>query len=219
MWAAWADVPPQERADGRLLAAVIVAAAARGWAPARSEEATQAELRTRELERAIKQSDSEIKNLEGKLATIKNNAEYQAILFQIEAVKKERDGYEEETLVLLDRAGPLEEELKKAQDAVAAEEKLFAEFKEQAEALLAEQEKEIQSIGAGRDALLDGVPPELIDEYDRLFEVRESRAVCAAEDQYCQGCYTQFTMNDLARLQSGKTVIRCSSCQRILYLA
>jgi predicted nucleic acid-binding Zn-ribbon protein len=184
-----------------------------------TEEKTQSDLRTRDLELSIKQSDNEIKNLEGKLGAIKNNAEYQAILFQIEAVKKERDTYEEETLVLLDKSGPLEESLLAAQEVLSAEEAVFAEFKEKSEGLLAAQEKEISEVGSGRDALLDGIQVELVEEYSRLFEVRESLAICSAENQYCQGCYTQFTVNDLAKLQGGKVIIRCSSCQRILYLA
>ena len=73
-------------------------------------------------------------------------------------------------------------------------------------------------VRAGRDALLQGIPPELVDEYTRLFVVRDNLAICAAEAKYCQGCYTQFTVNDLARLQGGKAIVRCSSCQRILYL-
>ena len=184
-----------------------------------SSQRNVSELRTRDLELSIKQSDSELKNLEGKLGAIKNNAEYQAILFQIEAVKKERDDFEEETLVLLDKAGPIEEALEKAVAAVAAEESVFAEFKKKAETLLVAQQAEIEKVGAGRSGLLANIPGELIDEYERLLEVRDSLAICAAEDQYCQGCYTQFTMNDLARLQGGKVIIRCSSCQRILYLA
>ena len=63
------------------------------------------------------------------------------------------------------------------------------------------------------------MPPDLLEEYNRLFDVRDSLAIVVAESQYCQGCYTQFTMNDLARLQGGRVIIRCSSCKRILYLA
>ena len=182
-------------------------------------ELTQNELRTRDLELSIKQSDSEILNLNGKLGSIRNNAEYQAILFQIEAVKKERDSYEEESLGLLDKAGPLEEGAGKAKAAVAADEEVFNEFKAESEKLLAAQDAEIKEIAQGRDALIEGITEELLEEYTRLFEVREHLAICQAESQYCQGCFTQFTMNDLARLQGGKTVVRCSSCQRILYLA
>lgn len=205
---------PREEAKRRLDLDALQRTAA-----AREQEKTDSDLRIRELELSIKQSDSEILNLEAKLGAIKNNAEYQAILFQVEAVKKERDKYEEETLLLLDKAGPLEEELNKARDLAGAEEAVFEEFKAKATKLVAVQEKEIAEAGAGRGDLLDGIPKELIEEYDRLFEVRESLAITAAEDQYCQGCYSKFTVNDLARLQGGKTLVRCSTCQRILYLA
>lgn len=179
----------------------------------------ESELRCRELDLAIRQSDSEIKNLEGKLGVIKNNAEYQAILFQIEAVKKERDISEEESLVLLDRADPIIETLDKGKAECAEEEGLFAEFCAEADELIATQRVEIDEVSAGREATRDGVPVELMEEYHRLFETRDGLAVCEAEAQYCQGCYTQFTVNDLARLQGGKVLIRCSSCQRLLYLA
>ena len=180
---------------------------------------TESELRCRELDLAIRQSDSEIKNLEGKLGSIKNNAEYQAILFQIEAVKKERDLSEEESLGLLDRAGPINESLEASKSEHAEEEKVFTEFCAEADKLIAQQQAEIAEVSADRDPKLDGVPPELIEEYHRLFESRDGLAVCEAESQYCQGCYTQFTVNDQARLQGGKILVRCSSCQRILYLA
>ena len=180
---------------------------------------TDSEMRCRELDLAIRQSDSEIKNLEGKLGAIKNNAEYQAILFQIEAVKKERDLSEEESLGLLDRAGPISESLEAAQKELAEAEGVFREFCEEADKLIAEQRAEIEEVSAGRESKLEGVTPELIEEYHRLFESRDGLAVCEAEAQYCQGCYTQFTVNDQARLQGGKALVRCSSCQRILYLA
>jgi len=179
----------------------------------------ESELRCRELDLAIRQSDSELKNLEGKLGAIKNNAEYQAILFQIEAVKKERDISEEESLVLLDRAGPVDETLEKCKTEHTEEAGVFEEFCAEADALIASQAVEIDEASEGRDAKLEGVPIELMEEYSRLFESRDGLAICAAEAQYCQGCYTQFTVNDLARLQSGKVLVRCSSCQRILYLA
>ncbi len=182
-------------------------------------EVTENELRTRELELSIRQSDSEILNLNGKLGAIRNNAEYQAILFQVEAVKKERDGYEEESLGLLDKLGALEEGASKASGAVEADERVFTEFKAESEQLLAAQDAEIEKISHGRDDLVHGVPEEILDEYTRLFEVRDNLAICAAESQYCQGCFTQFTVNDLARLQGGRAIVRCSTCQRILYLA
>ena len=84
-------------------------------------------------------------------------------------------------------------------------------LKVKAEKLITDTDVEVAKVIGGRDGLVDGILPELVDEYDRLFQVREGLAVCAAESQYCQGCYTQFTVNDLARLQGGRAIVRCAS--------
>ena len=177
-----------------------------------------AELRSRELELSIKQSDEELKNLEGKLNTIKNNAEYQAILFQIESVKKERGTLEEEGLQILEQMEGLQIDSDQTKSVLAENQTVFEEFQAKAQKLLVEKAAEIEKISVGRDGTVEGVPPELIDEYDRLFANRDGLAVCLVDSQFCQGCYTNITMNDLAKLSGGRTVVQCGSCQRILYL-
>ena len=64
----------------------------------------------------------------------------------------------------------------------------------------------------------DGIPPDLLREYEGLYKTREHMAVAPVEDTYCQGCYNKITMNDVARLMGAAGVVRCGSCQRILYL-
>jgi predicted nucleic acid-binding Zn-ribbon protein len=39
------------------------------------------------------------------------------------------------------------------------------------------------------------------------------------QDSFCQGCYNKITMNDVSRLMGGTAIVRCGSCQRLLYLA
>ena len=160
-----------------------------------------------------------MENLEGKLNIIKNNAEYQAILFQIESVKKERGTVEEEGLHLLEQMDALKESSNITKTTLEEEERVFAEFQIKAKKLLAEKTAEIDEVSAGREALLEGVPPELLEEYSRLFAVRGGLAVCAVESRFCQGCYTNITMNDLAKLSGGRLLVQCGSCQRILYLS
>jgi len=178
-----------------------------------------AELRSREVDLAVKQSDEELKNLELKLNRIKNNAEYQAILFQIESVKKERSAVEDEGMRLLEQMDVLKTASDRARTTLADEERVFEEFRVKAQHLLAEKQVEIERVSSGREGLLEGLPPELLEEYERLFAVRDGLAVCAVEGQFCQGCYTNITMNDLAKLSGGRSVVQCGSCQRILYLA
>jgi len=192
---------------------------ARQTAETSAQSLQSSELRSREVELSVKQSDEELKNLELKLNTIKNNAEYQAILFQIESVKKERDAVEDEGVQLLEQMDALKITSDQATAVLSDEERVFQEFQVKAQTVLAEKQVEMEKISDGRDALLEGVPPELLDEYERLFAVRDGLAVCAVEARFCQGCYTNITMNDLAKLSGARSVVQCGSCQRILYLA
>ena len=185
----------------------------------RKQVLTQAEIESRQTETGIKRADEEIHKLEVRLNSVKNNAEYQATLLQIEAVKRERGELEEEGLALLDRIEGLRAELQEAEAAVAKERAVFEEFQAEAAKERERLERELDRIGAGREGHTDGIPPDLMDRYTRLFEVRDGLAVCAAEGQVCTGCYTSVTTNDYARLLSGSSIVQCGSCQRILYLA
>ena len=179
----------------------------------------QAELQSRDLDNAARGADEQIKKLNERLNTVRNNAEYQATLFEIESVRKDRDATQDEGLKLLEALDGLRAELASAQAAVDEERKVFDGFLGEAETLRAERADEIAAAKAKRAAAAEGVPPDLLREYEGLYKTRELLAVCPVDDGYCQGCYNKITMNDTARLMGKSAVVRCGSCQRILYLS
>lgn len=179
----------------------------------------EAEMEIRRLEGQVKSSDEEVKKLDGRLNLVKNNAEYQAILFQIDAVKKERSAAESEALQKMELIEGLKATAKEAQGLVAEEEKVYAAFLAEAKVLRAAREAEVAKISVGRADLIAGIPKDLLNRYERMFASRDFVAVAAVENQVCQGCYTQITRNDLAKLMGKSTIVLCGSCQRILYLA
>ena len=81
-----------------------------------------AEVRSRTIEKSIQASDDEVKKLEDRLNGVRNNAEYQATLLQIESVKRERDTMQEEGLALLDQLEGQGSALKETASAAVAEE-------------------------------------------------------------------------------------------------
>lgn len=178
----------------------------------------KAELEARSLEKAIRGSDDEIKRLNERLAQVRNNAEYQATLFQIEAVRKDRDVMQEECLKLLEQVEGLKPAVAAGESAVAAEQKVIDEFLAEAEKLRSSRAGAIAEVRSRRKAMSEGIPPDLLHEYDGLFKTRDGQGVCAVENGYCQGCYNKITMNDTARLLGKSAVVKCGSCQRILYL-
>ena len=76
----------------------------------RKDRSTKVELETRALDITVKQSDDEIKKLNERLNAVRNNAEYQATLFQIESVVRERDRLQDECLKLLEGMDALKAE-------------------------------------------------------------------------------------------------------------
>ncbi|MFM1872370.1 MAG: hypothetical protein RL398_1792 [Planctomycetota bacterium] len=184
----------------------------------RREKLTKADLDARALDKAIRGSDDEIKKLNDRLNIVRNNAEYQATLFQIESVRKERDAMQEDCLRLLEQVEAQRPGVAEADAAVAEERKILDGFLAEANRLRQERAGAVAEVRARREGLAATVAEDLLREYDGLYKTREHVAVCPVEDLYCQGCYNKVTMNDKARLMGGTSVVRCGSCQRILYL-
>jgi predicted nucleic acid-binding Zn-ribbon protein len=127
------------------------------------------ELDARALEKAIRGSDDEIKRLNERLNLVRNNAEYQATLFQIEAVRKDRDVRQEECLKLIDSVEQQRVDLTSAEQVVAGERQVLDEFLAEAEKLRQSRAGAIAEARARRQALTEGIPENLLREYDGLF--------------------------------------------------
>lgn len=178
----------------------------------------KAEVDSRSADSAARAADEQINKLNERLNVVRNNAEYQATLFEIESVRKDRDQLQDDGLQLLEKMDGFKEVATSTQKAFEEERAVFEGFLVEAEKMRAERADEIAAARAKRDAAADGIPPDLLREYEGLYKTRDLMAVAPVEDSYCQGCYNKITMNDVAKLMGASGVVRCGSCQRILYM-
>ena len=178
----------------------------------------KAETESRNCDTASRAADEQITKLNERLNVVRNDAEYQATLFEIESVKKDRDQIQDDGLELLEQMDGLKDTAATTRAAFEEERSVFEGFLAEAEKLRAERADEIGAARAKRDEAADGIPPDLLREYEGLYKTRDHLAVSPVEDAFCQGCYNKITMNDVARLMGGSAVVRCGSCQRILYI-
>ena len=179
----------------------------------------KAEVDSRGCDSASRAADEQITKLNERLNVVRNNAEYQATLFEIESVKKDRDQLQDDGLELLEQMEGFKATATTTQQAFEEERSVFEGFLAEAEKMRSERADEIGAARAKRDAAADGIPPDLLREYEGLYKTRDRLAVSPVEDAFCQGCYNKITMNDVVRLMGGSAVVRCGSCQRILYIA
>ncbi len=176
------------------------------------------EVAARTTDASIASADDEIKKLETRLNTVRNNAEYQATLLQIESVRNERNRLEEAGLGVIDEIEGLKQRVSESAAKLAEEEKSHAEYLAKANQLEGERQRQLDAASEGRDDLVAAVPIDLMARYERLFQARDGQAVCAVEGNTCTGCYTSIPPNLQVKLQAGSAVVQCNTCQRILYL-
>lgn len=179
----------------------------------------KAEVESRNCDSASRAADEQVTKLNERLNVCRNNAEYQATLFEIESVKKDRDQIQDDGLQLLEQMEGLSEAAATTLKAFEEERAVFEGFLAEAQKMRNDRADEIGEARAKRAGAAEGIPPDLLREYEGLYKTRDFMAVSQVEDAYCQGCYNKITMNDVARLMGSSAVVRCGSCQRVLYMA
>ncbi|OGN88606.1 MAG: hypothetical protein A2158_01530 [Chloroflexi bacterium RBG_13_46_14] len=99
-------------------------------------------------------------------------------------------------------------------------EKLETEWNEQQKVFTIEL-KELENVISGlkekRKALASEIDPRVLKVYEEL-KKQKGASVARVEQGICRGCRISLPLNELHQVRSG-SMVRCSSCGRILYLA
>jgi len=107
---------------------------------------------------------------------------------------------------------------------VAAEEKKSAAAKESISRQLSDLDAKSKTLAARldelkkeRENLAGTIDEDLLDRFDRLFASKGDAAVVALEHDVCTGCHMKVTTATANRVKSGKEIVSCEQCGRILY--
>jgi predicted nucleic acid-binding Zn-ribbon protein len=154
---------------------------------------------------------------EGQLYQVKTNKEYSAVLAEIEEVKQEKARIEEEILNLMELGERLTAEVKEAEARFQAR---AAEGRGE-ETTLAEKLRGVEidraAVRSERTELTRGVPPRVLDDYDKILRHRGLAVVEVAKPNFCGGCRVTITPQRLQELRQQSALIHCESCGRYLY--
>ena len=176
----------------------------------------EVEKKTLEIEAGAKR-DQILRYKSQQLQTRKNE-EYTALAHEIAITEKAIFAIEDKELVLMEEAEALAPQ-------IAAADKTYADEKNRYEgqsARLGEKAINLKSRIAEvekkrADALL-GIDEDLLENYERLFESKNARAVVAVEHDVCTGCHMKVTAQTSLALRSDKVVVSCPQCGRLLHL-
>lgn len=149
---------------------------------------------------------------------VKTNDEYAALKKQIEALKKANGDLEDKALTFYEKIDALKSEEANLKKGFAeAEKKLKAEEAEVGKDV-AELEQKLAEIVAERTAAESKVTAANLKTYRSILEKLGTKALATVHGRTCQGCFMEIAPNMLSTLLSGKEIVQCKACARILFL-
>jgi predicted nucleic acid-binding Zn-ribbon protein len=137
---------------------------------------------------------------------------------EIETAQKELGIVEERVLERMMEADALTAEGKKAELALAAQQKeVEAEKKTLAEELVT-VEAALKDATERRQALVKSLPPQLVALFEQVARARKGLViVVATRDGLCSACHVRLRPQAFQEVRRNDQIIQCPSCNRILY--
>jgi predicted nucleic acid-binding Zn-ribbon protein len=194
-------------------------AASAGALAALKHNAQQVEVDRKRLELDAGTRQDSISRLKTQQYETRKNDEFQAMGHEIERYEKEIRLIEDQELELMDQAEKLRAVLsveeKKAEESRESIARQMADLEEKGKTL----ETRLQELTAERTGLASRIDEDSLSRFERLFASKGDAAVVALEHEVCTGCHMKVTTQTAHRVKSGKEIVNCEQCGRILYAA
>lgn len=179
------------------------------------------------LAREQKRIEDEIAMVEGKIASVDRQLygegltspkEAQGLQADLESLKRRLSSLEDEVLVLMEQIEPLDETLAASVAAIAGIDEERTAVKVSLAAAEASIDGEIAVQAAARGALVEAVPSNLLDEYERIRAASGGVVIAKLQGSTCQGCFLSLAaaeVDAIKRLPADQ-VANCPECGRML---
>jgi hypothetical protein len=166
----------------------------------------------------VQAHQSRIKKREEQLRAVKTNKEYQAILMEMEEIKRLISRIEDDTLGCLDKMDMSENEVQSK----------LHEYKIEKESIdatigLLEQDAEIEKkklaeLISERDRLSKLIEPQLFNQYQFIKSIAGGLAIVEVRNAVCLGCNMNIPPQMYNELHRGNELKNCPHCHRLLYV-
>lgn len=183
----------------------------------REAKVKELQVQQRTYESEIEQFQATISKYEGQLHGVKKNEEYQALLHEIDSLRKQVNQREEQILALMMEIEEARDLLNEEKTRVAEQVKGIEAEMAAIDAELAEAKKKRQDLEGNRTQLSQAVDAAMLRRYDRVRKSgRILRAVVPLRGDVCSGCNMNLRPQFVNEILAGEPH-SCHHCGRILY--
>jgi hypothetical protein len=183
----------------------------------REEVCKRLQLEQREAESDIDLKQGQVKKYDAQLFAIKKNEEYQALLHEIEMLKKQVALKEERIISIMVELDNARARLVEDKQRIDTEQKEI-----EAQCALIDQElgeavQERKQLQGQRLPLLGDIDPGLLARYQRIrMSKKTGAAVVPLNSEVCSGCHMHVPPQIVNEVLAGK-LHACAHCGRLLY--
>lgn len=185
---------------------------------AASKEALKAK-EAENMKTGLDQTDNEgkLQDLHKKLSNVKKARELNAVDSEINTVKKALAELQTRKVKLAEEIDNLQKELKEEEQIIQEQEKNIAEIEAGIEKENQETAAVMENLKKERDRIAGSIPPELLDEYEFIFEKKAGKAIVAVKAGVCTGCFMSIPPQTVNDIRKGNKIHYCQYCSRILF--
>lgn len=173
--------------------------------------------RYRSLESDANMNLPKISKSKEKLASVKTNKEYQALLKEIEDLKNANSRIEDQMLEILEQNDKAETRLSDTHQAFEAAKIRIAEEKAGIAMTADKDRKRLAGLQAEYQTVLGTVNPETLKAFNTVRNRIGNLAIAKVEDAVCAGCHMNIPPQMYNELQRFESLMYCPQCQRIIY--
>jgi len=192
-------------------------AAATAGLDALKQRCRQVEVDRKKLELDAGTRTESINRLKTQQYETRKNEEFRAIGNEIERYAKEIQQIEDQELELMDQTDKLkieiaadDQKVSAGRDSVA---KQMMDLEHKAHAL----EAQLLELSNERAEIASRVDEDVLYRFERLFKSKGDAAIVALRHEVCTGCHMKITPQTAHRVKSGREIVSCEQCGRILF--
>jgi predicted nucleic acid-binding Zn-ribbon protein len=170
----------------------------------------------RGYESDIQGQQQKISKYKDQSLNVKTNAEYKALLQEIQFAEVAIKGFEDKILEVMLDADAKKEELRTAEVELKSQTAEIEREKEEARRITAKDETELKEVNAKRVELRKAISADTLEHYDRVLKFRGS-GLAEVKNGMCMGCRVFLRPQVIQHVHHNNEIIYCDQCQRILY--
>lgn len=171
----------------------------------------------REKDRQLQAGQEAMKKTRNRLSEVKTNKEYQSMLKEIETTEKKSGKMEEEIITLLDELESASREMKQREEEFETLRLSYEDQKRELQAGVDAQQGRLEELLRDIETMRKDISPDLLKKYDRIKAFANGIAVVPVQKEICSGCHMAIPPQMYNELQTGREILTCPNCNRIIF--